>query len=1250
MSLFSFFEGWISEPSSDRRKKRRSRPASRRCRLERLEDRQMLSYTATLAGTTATFTGNAAGDTITFDVQTGLLRHNRFTAGDAGFASDTDFDSALAGTQTLAASAANTVDLITGAGADIVNLGTATVAASALLAAFTVDNAGGGADVLNIDDSVSAVANTVTVSLGSVLGTGIFVATPAAISGGVTVRTGSVGDTVNVTGTALVANPTPINLFTNGGSDTINISDPTNSLSDIVQPITIDGGAGTDVVNINDSGNGVFAFYQINPTTISRDTLPNITTNNTVETRNLSGGSFGNVYSIAGVSTGTNLTGGAGNDAFSFDAGSSLGGTINGGAGTDTLDYTSVITPVAVNLSTQVLLAAQLNGAAVKPNATNSTAFGQAVMLFNPTGNLYDFAVDASGIALPNLTGSGIRVGTTAQNSATNVVDLGDGSQWSLLESRISRRQVGTPQFVFPTANVASLLAGNTYVTINTTAFAGGEIRGQLNVVATAGTATGTTGISNFENVIGGGGNDAIVGDDNPNVLSGLEGDDILFGLGGVDTLNGGAGNDLLIGGQGNDGMFGGDNTPQFVALSNGNTLARFSQNTINSINEVTITGLANGETIRNIDFRPANGLLYGVSSANRLYTINVNTGAATAVGNAGAFTVGGAALGMDFNPQVDRLRLVTDTDQNLRVNPNDGSLTATDTNLAYAAGDANFGQNPNIVGSAYSNNFVGATATTLFGIDSNRDVLVTQNPNTGALTTVGSLGIDVTNVLGFDIFTPFTGLNFGYFTAVVNGLFNLYTVNLTSGVAQFLGTSNSANPLSGLSVAIDAGNDVLVWNNGDGSDLIDGGGGRDRVEVNGSENAVDIFSVGVNNGVLALTRTGTGPFGLTLYSAEVLDVKGGANNGDGFTSADLGTATSLQELSFDGGGGLADGAGISNRATTDVLLANYPVVGASTLTGPTGSYRVDLVNVELTSFSGGVGDIANLYDSPGDDTLYASLPVSGMFFPGGGQTVAAIAFPTVYAFSTAGADAASIVGTTGADIFSTADTAAGAVAILYNGTAPGAGGTYAGYTMQAINFKATTAGGGGGADQAYLGDSAFNDAFVGTPTSSHILLDEFNGQGTFTVTANSFPTVFATSTGGADTATFYDSTATDNFTSYVSGTDFISYLLLGGTANVPYYSAKNFSQVVVAHSGTAVDNAVFNDSPMNDTLGSNGTQVSMNYGALNPPTHTVTVTAFGNVYANGLDGQGKAGNRGVNKRIGTPAATVVLKTDGFVT
>ena len=191
----------------------------------------------------------------------------------------------------------------------------------------------------------------------------------------------------------------------------------------------------------------------------------------------------------------------------------------------------------------------------------------------------------------------------------------------------------------------------------------------------------------------------------------------------------------------------------QIFLVSTGNFLGSFDSATPGTVTGVVaISGLQPGESILALDCRPATGQIYGLGSASRLYTINPTTGAATQVGAAGAFTLSGNFFGFDFNPVVDRIRVVSDLDQNLRLIPDTGALVGVgDTSLAYAAGDPNFGLNPNVVGAAYTNNVAGATTTTLFGIDSNLDILVRQgginvppgspSPNGGQLFTVGVSG-----------------------------------------------------------------------------------------------------------------------------------------------------------------------------------------------------------------------------------------------------------------------------------------------------------------------------------------------------------------------------------------------------------------------------------------------------------------------------------------------------------------------------
>jgi Ca2+-binding RTX toxin-like protein len=58
-----------------------------------------------------------------------------------------------------------------------------------------------------------------------------------------------------------------------------------------------------------------------------------------------------------------------------------------------------------------------------------------------------------------------------------------------------------------------------------------------------------TGGIASFQNVVGGAGNDVLVGNAVANALRGGDGRDLLIGGLGADTIGGGAGDDIVIGG-----------------------------------------------------------------------------------------------------------------------------------------------------------------------------------------------------------------------------------------------------------------------------------------------------------------------------------------------------------------------------------------------------------------------------------------------------------------------------------------------------------------------------------------------------------------------------------------------------------------------------------------------------------------------------------------------------------------------------
>lgn len=240
-------------------------------------------------------------------------------------------------------------------------------------------------------------------------------------------------------------------------------------------------------------------------------------------------------------------------------------------------------------------------------------------------------------------------------------------------------------------------------------------------------------------------------------------------------------------------------------------TLVSFdSGNSSSILSGVAISGLASNEQVRGIDIRPATGQLYAMGSFNNVYTINAATGVATQVGS-GPFTpaTNGSSFGFDFNPVIDRIRVVSDANQNLVLNPNDGTSTMV-TDLFFGAGDVNAGMDPNIVGSAYTNSFFGATSTQLYGIDTGLDVLVTQANSAGTLTTIGSVGVDLNDTLSFDI----SGATGFAYASVVSDDFSSSTfwqINLSTGEATALGEIGGGALITSMTVVPTPGTFALL-------------------------------------------------------------------------------------------------------------------------------------------------------------------------------------------------------------------------------------------------------------------------------------------------------------------------------------------------------------------------------------------------------------------------------------------------------
>jgi hypothetical protein len=236
------------------------------------------------------------------------------------------------------------------------------------------------------------------------------------------------------------------------------------------------------------------------------------------------------------------------------------------------------------------------------------------------------------------------------------------------------------------------------------------------------------------------------------------------------------------------------------LALTSANQIVAFDSAAPGTVSPpVLVTGLAVGERLVGIDYRPRTGGLYGLGALTagiddsiQLYRIDPNSGAATAVGTPFPVLVG-LSYGMDFNPTVDRIRVVNTTDENFRVNPNNGvrsdspvndtDLTPTSSLVDAVAYDRNFHQG-----------FGGRT--TLFAVSRAGNGLRTiggpygmPSPNLGQVTGSGAFGVSIgaSFGMGLDV-SPTTGTAYAVWEDAASGEARLHRIDLYAGSAAVLG------------------------------------------------------------------------------------------------------------------------------------------------------------------------------------------------------------------------------------------------------------------------------------------------------------------------------------------------------------------------------------------------------------------------------------------------------------------------------
>lgn len=189
-------------------------------------------------------------------------------------------------------------------------------------------------------------------------------------------------------------------------------------------------------------------------------------------------------------------------------------------------------------------------------------------------------------------------------------------------------------------------------------------------------------------------------------------------------------------------------------------------------------------DSLVDIDFFPANGLLYGLTSTGVTYTVDLSNAALTL--RFSPLTALTGLTDLDFNPVADRMRLFGSVDQNYRMVPDFTTAPSAAGTAGTVIIDGTFSDiTRELVGSAYTNNFDGATTTTLYSIDTTLDALMIHSggPTFNTIAQVGlGLGAPVGNDVGFDIGQD--GIAYG----TDSGLGIFATIDLTTGAATLVG------------------------------------------------------------------------------------------------------------------------------------------------------------------------------------------------------------------------------------------------------------------------------------------------------------------------------------------------------------------------------------------------------------------------------------------------------------------------------
>ncbi len=819
----------------------------------------------------------------------------------------------------------------------------------------------------------------------------------------------------------------------------------------------LQGGTGNDTLAGNAAGTTTFLASDGTDTVTGNGGTNTLIGQNAASQFTLAGGGPDTLQSSGGTTTFSgiqNLTGGNSNDTITFN-GDSVTGTVDGGGGTNALDYSLISAGVTVNLAAGTATSTggianinQVTGSSGDDSLTGSS--GNDTLAGGPgndtlTGGAGNDSLAGGSGDDSYFFGSGYGTDTVTENSGegTDSLDfsaLSNGLDVQLLSGSVTV-SVSSDKVTASGTNIEHILGGSgndTFTFANGASFAGGAGTldgggGSANALSyalyvtkvtvnlTAGTSTGTGGVSNFNFVMGGAVGDALTGSAGNDTLRGVGGNDTLIGGGGDDSLDGGTGNDTYVftDSFGHDSITensgAGTDTLDMSAVSSALTIKLGSINVSDASGDTItytqssiekIIGGSGNDTFtfsNGASVASGGGTLDGGGGTNTLdysnYTtgVTVNLGTGTATGTSGVSNFN-AVTGGSGNDSL------TGSSGNDTLTGGLGNDTLTggagDDSLAGGGGDDSY-----IFGSGYGTDTV--TENSGEGTDSmdfsalsagldaelhSSSVTVGEAAGPDLVTASGGNVEHLLGGSGSDTFTFDNGATFAGGAGTLDGgggnanalSYALYvtkvTVNLTSGTSTGTAGVSNFNFIMGGAVGDSltggSGNDTLrgvggndTINGGGGDDSLDGGTGNDTYAVT---NGFGHDSITENSGA------GTDTLDMSAVSSALTIKLGSINVSDAAGDTITYTQNSIEKIiggtgddtfTFSNGASVASGGGTLDGGTgTNTLdYSSYTTgvtvnLGTGTATGTGGVSNFNAVT------GGSVAD--SLTGSSGNDTL----------------------------------------------------------------------------------------------------------------------------------------------------------------------------------------------------------------------------------------------------------------------------------------